>query len=64
MHCKNTEIARSMRAALSRTPVDNAYYALCCLTQQDIEAAIEQFNRTFEKSQTAPKITLVKKNGR
>ncbi len=63
MHCNQTEILRSMRADLSRSPVDNAYYALCCLTHTDREAAIERFNRTFEKSQTVPRIILVNKNG-
>ncbi len=59
----STEIARSMRAALNRTPIENAYYALCCIRTEEIEAVFERFNRTFEDSQTASKLVVIKTKG-
>lgn len=57
---EDTENMRRMRAAEKRSPVENAYLALCSLSQDDRVEAVNRFNNTYNLVNSVPTLSFVR----
>ena len=59
MRLSDTENFRTMREMRERDPVQNAFGALACLSNEDLQKAVAEFNRVFSERHTNKKTLTI-----